>query len=542
MTQVRLTDGTLRVGSNDIVSVAGTLLQGSVEGDLSIASGASNRAVRIGTNKAGAAVAVIDAAGLSVNGVRICADASNITSGTLPVARGGTGSATASGTGSVALQRAPYLSDATLSNAIFRGVFGALLSNPVCVGADMSFIVTSNDTSVSFDAARFNSRAGVLDTSRGGTGVSTSTGTGAVVRNQAPYLSNATLSNAFFTSPAVHNGATVSNAVMYGTTLCNLALTASSYMALNASVVAGGAVGVAQGGTGVTTSTGSGSVALNRSPYLSNATLSNAALGGVTYNATFSNVSLSGVTISNLSIASASTSVTIDGSRIASGTVGAAYLPAGSTAAAGVVQLADGVASTSTTLAATANSVKTAYDRAANSGASNFVQKAGDAVTGSLILGSNLTLSNAFITGYVPTPLTFFEEFTFTPSFSAPGASWLNINNGYAASTANWKLVRMGTSVLATIPRTSFQLAGTTSSINTTTVPARFQPAGSNLSFYTPVWQVYYNLGVLNVQYDVAAQTFRFYSTTTFGNWDGGSGTEYHVFGTTIAYSTVYPG
>ena len=51
-------------------------------------------------------------------------------------------------------------------------------------------------------------------------------------------------------------------------------------------------------------------------------------------------------------------------SNLTSGTVGAARLPAGSTSAAGIVQLSSSTSSTSTTLAATASAVKDAYDAA----------------------------------------------------------------------------------------------------------------------------------------------------------------------------------
>lgn len=60
-----------------------------------------------------------------------------------------------------------------------------------------------------------------------------------------------------------------------------------------------------------------------------------------------------------------------DASNITSGTVAAARLPAGTTAAAGIVQLSTSTESTSTTLAATASAVKAAYDLAASKAASN---------------------------------------------------------------------------------------------------------------------------------------------------------------------------
>lgn len=68
----------------------------------------------------------------------------------------------------------------------------------------------------------------------------------------------------------------------------------------------------------------------------------------------------------------------ISGDFVTSGTVAAARLPAANTTAAGAVQLVDSVTSTSITLAATANSVKRAYDLAANavSNATSFADTA----------------------------------------------------------------------------------------------------------------------------------------------------------------------
>lgn len=61
----------------------------------------------------------------------------------------------------------------------------------------------------------------------------------------------------------------------------------------------------------------------------------------------------------------------VNASSIALGTVPAARLPSGTTGAVGVVQLTDSVSSTSTTTAATPNSVKSAYDLANGKAATN---------------------------------------------------------------------------------------------------------------------------------------------------------------------------
>lgn len=96
------------------------------------------------------------------------------------------------------------------------------------------------------DAAAIST--GILPVVRGGTGVNTSTGTGSVVLNISPTLTTPSIGD--FTN-ANHNH---ENAAGGGT-----------ISILNATT---GTLTVARGGTGVTTSTGSGSVVLNNSPTL----------------------------------------------------------------------------------------------------------------------------------------------------------------------------------------------------------------------------------------------------------------------------------
>jgi phage-related tail fiber protein len=69
----------------------------------------------------------------------------------------------------------------------------------------------------------------------------------------------------------------------------------------------------------------------------------------------------------------------LDAAKITSGTMASARLPSGSTAASGIIQLTDSTSSTSTTTAATPNSVKTAFDLANGKVASNTAITAGTA-------------------------------------------------------------------------------------------------------------------------------------------------------------------
>ena len=95
------------------------------------------------------------------------------------------------------------------------------------------------------------------------------------------------------------------------------------------------------------------------------------ALTGPTFNATTA-LQTGGVTrldasglMSNVSVPAGATTVNIDASRITSGTLPSSLFPAASLWGQGIVQLSDSVSTMSSSLAASANAVKTAYDLAA---------------------------------------------------------------------------------------------------------------------------------------------------------------------------------
>jgi hypothetical protein len=155
-------------------------------------------------------------------------NASNINSGTLAVARGGTGVTTSSGDGSLVLSNA-----ATMTNGTFGGT-----------GTGLSSLHASNIT------------LGTLAVARGGTGVSTSTGDGSVV---------------------LSNGATMTNGTFSGT--------GSGLISLNASNISLGTLPIARGGTGTTTSIGNGSVVLSNAATMTNGTFSGTGTGLSSLNA-----------------------------------------------------------------------------------------------------------------------------------------------------------------------------------------------------------------------------------------------------------------
>ena len=91
------------------------------------------------------------------------------------------------------------------------------------------------------------------------------------------------------------------------------------------------------------------------------------------------------------SVTATSFSGSIDGDDIDSGTIGVGRLPDASTTAQGVVQLSDATNSALTTQAATANAVKTAYDRSSwSTGSFTGTTASSSTVTGALTVSGGL--------------------------------------------------------------------------------------------------------------------------------------------------------
>jgi hypothetical protein len=111
-----------------------------------------------GNTTSGNFIGTLNGSGANVTSI----DATNISSGTLAVARGGTGTTTSTGSGSVVLSTSPVLTTPNLGTP--------------------SAATLTNATGLPIVAGT----TGTLTVARGGTGVTTSTGTGAVVLGTSP--------------------------------------------------------------------------------------------------------------------------------------------------------------------------------------------------------------------------------------------------------------------------------------------------------------------------------------------------------------------
>ena len=173
-------------------------------------------------------------------------NATNISTGTLPVARGGTGATTLNNLIQMGTHTTGnYVATITGGNGISStgATSGESITHTLSVDtkANGGLVMENNQLAVNLGASAIT---GTLAVSDGGTGTTTSTGSGSVVLNTNPTFSG-----------------TVQGGTFSGS--------GSGLTSLNATNISTGTLLVARGGTGTTTSTGSGSVVLNTNPTFS---------------------------------------------------------------------------------------------------------------------------------------------------------------------------------------------------------------------------------------------------------------------------------
>jgi hypothetical protein len=158
--------------------------------------------------------------------------------------------------------------------------------------------------------------------------------------------------------------------------------------------------------------------------------------------------------------------IAANATNLTSGTVNSARLPSGNSSAAGAVILVDSVSNTSTTAAASAASVKTAYDAAiaANTNANTALTAAGSAYTNAVsYTDTKIGTANTAITGNAATAYSNAVSYTDTKIATANTAMAANADTAYTnaiAIAANATNLTSGTVNSARLPAGNSTISG----------------------------------------------------------------------------------
>ena len=223
--------------------------------------------------------------------------ADHIATGTLAVARGGTGVNTSTGSGNLVLSDSPtFTGTMTTSNITASGLISGNGSNITNLHAE-------------------NIATGTLAVARGGTGVTTSTGSGNLVLSESPTITGTlTTSNVTASGLISGNGSNITN--------------------LHAANIATGTLEVARGGTGVTTSTGSGNLVLSGSPTITGTlTTSNITASGTIFG---NGLGLTNISAANITPSTGTGSNVLGNSPTITGTLTASNINASGSLGVGI--------------------------------------------------------------------------------------------------------------------------------------------------------------------------------------------------------------
>ena len=157
-------------------------------------------------------------------------------------------------------------------------------------------------------------------------------------------------------------------------------------------------------------------------------------------------------------IGAAAASHTHDASDITTGTVAVSRLPAGSTSAAGIVQLVDSISSSSQTLAPTANAVRVAYDTGAwaqtlasnaqstansawNNAESRVSKDCGVDNAGSLCLAKNISTFSLYLGGTLAGSSLRLATAAGSTAVSSLSGTWRALGVGISDNVTLWQRI-----------------------------------------------------------------------------------------------------